>query len=162
MEDKIFKVDMKKIGNVILEKEPKLPLHCMLDVYRHIGLYDYWKQYLTEKGMESADPKDYLFCNEKMLLDLNAMIVRNWETFNIDIVADNTVIWKPNDLHTRRKHGKKLHAKVRRSVNWDFVTYCPSCDPELKYGVIVFREPKEGDKKILDKVAESVYNENDK
>lgn len=142
MEEKKFKINFGKIKDEMCPEEPFLPIHGVLDVYRSIGLFDAWKEFLEAKGLKAADPKDYLFCNSVTLLTLREMIRNNWETFNIDIVGNDQVIWKPNDLKTRRKRGKKLHAKVRNSVNLDFDRYCPALDENIEdVDTIILRIP---------------------
>lgn len=154
VKEKKFTIDFGKIRDQMCPEEPHLPIHGVLDVYRAIGLFDFWVEFLQEAKMESADPKDYLFCNLITMTTLQSTIQNNWETFNIDIIGDDQVIWKPNDLKTRRKRGKKLKAKVRNSVHLDFNRYCPALDDNIEdVDVIIFRLPEEKpeDTKVIDK-----------
>ena len=117
-----------------------LPLYGMVGIYKVTGLYDIIEKFVKENGLTSVDPKQLLFCNFTTLTRLKAVISVNWQTFNIDMTENEKVFWKPGQPKARRKYPKKMRAKIRNSVNYNFAYFCPALDEELPDNVVVVRQ----------------------
>lgn len=117
-----------------------LPLYGMVGVYKVTGIFSIVEKFAKENGFKSVDPKELLFCNLSTMKKLKGIITTNWETFNIDMSEDEKVFWKPGELKTRRKRAKKMKAKIRNSVNYNFAYFCPGLDEEVPDDVVVVRQ----------------------
>ena len=135
-----IKLDFVKLRDYLSDDKEKLPIHGMVGFYRASGVLEAWQKFLQDRNLDGADPKQYMFCNSSTMMTMRGLIENNWQTFNIDLLDNNKVEWKPKEPHARRKRPKKWKAKIRNSVNYDFGYYCPMLDEEVEDDTIVIRD----------------------
>lgn len=116
-----------------------VPVCGFLRLYKACGLEEAIKAHCDAAGGPIA-PADNLVCNLKTMMRLKSFIEGIWETYSIDIDADGHVFWDPLSKYGRLKHyPKKMKARVKASVLFDFANYCPGLDDSVPDDVISFR-----------------------
>ena len=121
-----------------------LPICGFISLYRAIGVLDRIREYNdTHDKDKQFVPLDNLACNFYTLQRMRNLILDNWSCYSLDIDSDRHVFWDTTRWAKNQKHyKKKLHAKVRNSINIDCANFCPGVDDELEDNILIFRVPK--------------------
>lgn len=149
MSEPIFKYEEEEIARVKLDfdeladwrnaENDDIPICSCFSLYEASGLKGAIQKYCEENKAQIV-AADNLVCNFYTLQRIKNFITENWQTYSIDIKEDNKVFWDTKRWNKNQKHyAKTLRAKVRNSVNADFVNFCPGIDDELEDNLIVFK-----------------------
>lgn len=114
-----------------------LPACSVLSFYEAAGVTQIIRDYL-----EGADTQvtalDNLSCNFYTLQRIKNFINDIWSRYSLTISEDNKVEW---DTHRYTKgvahKPREPKARIRNSINYDFINYCPSVNDDLPDNVIV-------------------------
>ena len=116
----------------------EFPILSLLHLYKASGLLDILTEYYKDKPDEHPVCIENILCNLYTLKKVKKFIEEIWGRYNIDIDRDHHVFWLGDD-HSRRNYTRKLRAAPSRSVNQDFLNYCPGIDDSLENDVLLFR-----------------------
>lgn len=116
-----------------------LPPCSMMSFYEACGVMQLIRDYVAENKGKQVTGLDNLRCNFYTMQRIKNFITDIWRRYSLTILEDNKVAW---DTHKYAKgiahRPKELKARVRNSVNYDFMNYCPKVDDDLPDNVIVF------------------------
>lgn len=126
-----FTLDWDKLAEY---KDPvlQMPVYSMLNLYEVLGVVDVVKK----AGVTNIAALDNLFCNATTQKKIHDFILDNWRYYNITIEGNEDVRWKEGQPKERRKFAHKPTARVKASVEMDYITYCPGVDDEMEDDVI--------------------------
>ena len=96
----------------------------------------YIKENFSEDEANQVCPVNNILCNFTTIKKIKNFIVNNWETFNIDLLGDEQIVWIKGERKEQRKRPKKRKSEIRHSIDLDFANYCPGLDDELEDDVI--------------------------
>ena len=119
-----------------------LPPCSTLSFYEACGIMQAIKDYIAEHEGVQMTGLDNLSCNFYTMQRIKNFIFDFWRRYSLTILEDNKVTW---DTHRYAKgvahKPKEPKARIRNSVNYDFMNYCPSVNDDLPDNVLVFSIP---------------------
>ncbi|MBO7735540.1 MAG: hypothetical protein J6S67_23445 [Methanobrevibacter sp.] len=120
-----------------------LPVCSLLSLYEACGMSQIIRDYLEDHPEGQITGLDSLTCNFYTMQRMKNFIMDVWSRYSLSITEDNKVKW---DTHRYAKgvahKPREPKAKIRNSINFDFVNFCPSVDDDLPDNVLVFSMPK--------------------
>lgn len=129
-------LDFDALQNWRDAEHDNIPISGYLAFYKACGLMPYIKENFSEDEANQVCPVNNILCNFTTMKKIKNFIINNWETFNIDLLGDEQIVWIKGERKKQRKRPKKRKSEIRHSIDLDFANYCPGLDDELEDDVI--------------------------
>lgn len=126
------KLDYDKLDAWRNTENDDLPICSMINLYTASGVVDEFKKFMADHPgvIDQICPLDNIRGSFYTIQHMKRFIQDNWETFNIYISENNKPHWVVGQPKARRNRPKKVHAKVRNSINYDFGSFSPIVEDE--------------------------------
>ena len=137
-EIKSFKLDWDKLKSY-RDPETQMPIYSMLNFYEVIGMVEA----IQEWGVGKICALDNIFCNADTQRKIHNLIMDTWQYYNLTLEGDCDVRWKEDQPKEKRKFPHKPIARVKASVESDYLTYCPGLDESMEDDILSLGHMKE-------------------
>ena len=136
-------LDFEAIDNWRDSERDDLPVHGMVSFYKAAGVIDFFKEHKEEFG-ENFAPLDVMDCSYYTQQHIRKFIQDQWEIYSLSLLDHNKVEWNTRTYPKGTKHYHRHPSKkIVKSINVDFLNYCPRLNDDLPDDVIEFVVPVE-------------------
>ena len=136
-------LDFDAIDNWRDSERDDLPVHGMVSFYKAAGVIDFFKEHKEEFG-ENFAPLDVMDCSYYTQQHIRKFIQDQWQIYSLSLLDHNKVEWNTRTYPKGTKHYHRHPSKrIVKSVNVDFLNYCPRLNEDLPDDVIEFVVPVE-------------------